>query len=52
MVFFLIVYLVLVLLVAPILLFGLSGAHSRPLRLLAALWVAACALVNWRDEAI
>jgi len=44
MVFFLIVYLVLVLLVAPILLFGLSVAHSTLLRLLAALWVASCAL--------
>jgi hypothetical protein len=43
MAFFLVVYLILVLLDAPILLFGLSGAHSRLLRLLAALWVAACA---------
>jgi hypothetical protein len=44
MVFFLIVYLVVVLVDAPILLFGLSSAHSRPLRVLTALWVAACAL--------
>jgi hypothetical protein len=44
MVFVLIVYLVVVLLDAPILLFGLSVAHSRLLRILTALWVAACAL--------
>jgi len=42
--FFLIVYLVLVLLDAPILWFGMSRAHSRPRRLLAALWVGVCGL--------
>src|SRR5437762_8105570 len=44
MVFVLIAYLVIVLLDAPILLFGLSIGHSKLIRLLAALWVAACAL--------
>src|SRR5262245_13211635 len=44
MVFFPVVYLVFVLVDAPILWFGLSSAHPKLIRLLAVLWVAACAL--------
>jgi len=42
MIFFLVVYLALVLAGSPILGFGMSSAHSRPRRLLAALWVGVC----------